>query len=170
MRLTTLRRALLLTTCLLLVGAYSAFGLGGYKDLLWIDLPGYVIHARADGETTMTPFVAYREVRYEKNTRKPGYLMWSQDGIAKQTPVRDISTIKLQLNYEQLSKVPGKMALNDIVVIMKDGQSLKGQVEQSIGDALANDSWIQVKYLDPATDTMQFGGINGLAIREVHFE
>lgn len=169
MRMTTLRRATLLMACFILAGACSAFGLGGYKDLLWIDHGGYIIHARADGETTMTPFVAYREVRYETNTRKPGHFVWTQDNIAKQTPVREIQNIKLKLSFEDLRKKPGTEVLRHVVVTMKNGMSFDGMVEQSIGDSLANDAWIEVKYLDPATETMEFGGIDGLAIREVVF-
>ena len=165
----TLCRTLLLTVCLLMAGSL-AYGLGGYKDLLWIDARGYIIHVTADGSTTLTSFLRYREVRYEKNTRKPGHFVCVQDGIEKQIPVRDIRCIKLALDMEDLEESPYADRLQRIILTMKNGESFHARVASTIGRALSNDEYLMLKYWDPVTQQFTFGGFNGNTIREIRFE
>lgn len=162
-------RALLLTACLLLL-AGQAFGMGGYRDLLWIDAKGYAVHVIADGTTTLTSFLRYREVRYEKNTRKPGHFVCVQDGIRKQIPVREIRSIKLELSAENFAGSPRTDRLQRLVLTMKNGESFKAWVERTMGHGLSNDDYVEFKYWDPVSQEFTFGGFNGDTLRELRFE
>ncbi len=154
----------------MLMGACQVWALGGYKELLWIDAMGYTIHTAADGNPTLTTFLRYREVRFEKNTRKPGHFLCNQDGIDKEIPVRDISGIRLKLPLEQLQKTAREDRLRNVVLTMKDGSVYDVTVERNLGFALANDDFIEFKYWDPVTGAWAFGGVAGDTLREVRFQ
>jgi len=161
-------RALLLSACLLLLAA-TAFAMGGYKDLLWIDAKGHAIHVIADGTTTLTSFLRYREVRLENSNRKPGHFVCTQDGIEKQIPVREIRSIKLALSAEQFSGSPRSDRLSRLILTMKDGESFEVLVKDNMAFGLCNDESIEFKYWDPVTEQFLFGGFNGSSLREIRF-
>ncbi len=163
-------RAFMLMACLLLAAPYPAAAMGGYKDLLWIDIHGTVLHRLEDGTFTLNSFARYREVRYEDSTRKPGHFVCFHEGIAKEIPVRDIKSIKLRLSAEQYAKSPRADRLKLLVLTMKDGQSINVEVQENMGYSLANDTAIQFKYYDPIQKKFTFGSLYSADLRELRFE
>lgn len=162
-------RTLLMTACLMLLTA-PVFGMGGYKDLLWIDAKGYAVHVIADGNTTLTSFLRYREVRNEPSARKPGHFVCTQDGIEKQVPVREIRSIKLALSAEEYGKSPRSDRLTRLILTMKNGESFKVWVKENMAHGLCNDDNLVIKYWDPVSQRFQFGAFNGFTLREIRFE
>jgi hypothetical protein len=161
--------AFMLAACLLIATPSSVFSFGGYKDLLWIDQRGYTIHVLADGSTTLTSFLRYRQIRFEDDTRLPGHFLCTHENIRKEIPVRDIKSIKLRLSVEQFGASPRNDRLQQLVLTTRDGQSFDVTVDKSMGFSLANDSAIQFKYYDPIQQRFTFGSISGDSLREIHF-
>ncbi len=165
----TIRCAFMLAACLLLAAPSSVFSFGGYKDLLWIDFRGYTVHVLADGSTTLTSFLRYREVRFEDSTRKPGHFLCTHENIRKEIPVRDIKSIKLRMGAEEFATSPRNDRLQQLVLTTRDGRSFDVTVDKNMGFSLANDSAIQFKYYDPIQQLFSFGSISGDSLREIYF-
>lgn len=165
-----LYRSLLLAGCLLMFSVATVWSMGGYKDLLWIDAKGYAVHVIADGSTTLTSFLRYREVRNEDTIRKPGHFVCTQDGIEKQVPVREIESIKLALKAEYFAGSPRADRLKRLIMTMKDGDSFEVMVEENMAVALCNDPFLELKYWDPVSQQFLFGGFNGDSLRELRFD
>ncbi len=156
--------------CIALLCAGAAFGTNAYDQLLWVDAKGYIVYATPDGETSLKSFIRYRLVKSKGSDLKPGYFKCQYENVETQIPVDEIRSLKLKYTFKELATLRPDDRYNRVILTRRDGQQFEVWVERDMGYSLADFQYLELKYFNGVSNSYEFGGVTGDALREIHFQ